>query len=93
MYVSVYAWCVYLCVFLCTPSRLDTGCTMHDFFMRTPQVGSLPALIAAAVALGTILDNEVLREKTGVDALDDALDDAPDDLDELRDNTYASTGY
>lgn len=60
---------------------------MHYFFMRTPQAGSLPALIAAAVALGTILDNEGLSnlEKTGVDALDD--------LTELRNNTYASTGY
>ena len=88
--VPVCVVCVLVYV-LCTPSRLDTGYTMHDFFMRTPQVGSLPALIAAAVALGTILDNEVLSnlEKTGVDAVDDAVDDSV----ELRDNTYASTGY
>lgn len=58
----------------------------RDFFMCTAQVGSLPALIAAAVALGTILDNEILRDlkKTGDAAVDDSV--------ELRDNTYASTG-
>ena len=56
-------------------------------------MGSLPALIAAAVALGTIqLGDDDIKDaeqlKTGIDAVDDAIDDLVD----LRDNTYAATG-
>ena len=52
-------------------------------------MGSLPALIAAAVALGTIQGNDELKDlkKIGIDGFD-----AVDDLVDLRDNTYAATG-
>ena len=54
-------------------------------------MGSLPALIAAAVALGTIqLGDDDIKDlkKTGIDAVDDIIEDLVD----LRDNTYAATG-
>ena len=50
-------------------------------------MGSLPALIAAAVALGTIqLGDDDIKDvkKIGIDDFDDLVD--------LRDNTYAATG-
>ena len=61
---------------------------VHAHSIHTSQAGSLPALIAAAVALGTGKGSELNNlRKTN----DPFVTNSLDDLVELRDNTYSAT--